>query len=172
MDWRHDLGGRDSRHLQVQSAYKVDGMDGNRGLRRRRSAADFVGLHPLPPVAERGVSPYFDPRTLFIFQSIAGLVIGVIVLAILRLWVAILGAGFAISTVVGFLLSVEVGLFGFQGTWSAPYAHLALVVQGVATVVFIVMGTLCLIGQARTRLTGSSQARTFIAHLGHGQFPR
>jgi UDP-N-acetylmuramyl pentapeptide phosphotransferase/UDP-N-acetylglucosamine-1-phosphate transferase len=84
---------------------------------------------------------------LFIFQAIAALVIGVAVVAIRRVWVAVLGAGFAISTMVGFLLSVEVGLFGFQDTWSAPYAHQAFFVEVAAAVVLIVAGALCVSGK-------------------------
>ena len=66
---------------------------------------------------------------LFIVQSIVGMVIGVAVVAVRRVWVAVLGAGFAVSTMAGFLLSVEVGLFGFQDTWSAPFAKEAFLIE-------------------------------------------
>ena len=95
---------------------------------------------------------------LFLFQSIAALVIGVIILAIRRVWVAALGAGFAVSTVAGFLLSVEVGLFGFQDTWSAPYAHEALFVELSVPVVLVATGMLCLFGPSRRESTGSSRS--------------
>src|SRR5580704_19119647 len=43
---------------------------------------------------------------LFIVQSIAGLVLGLTVVAVRRVWAAILGMGFALSTIGGFLLTV------------------------------------------------------------------
>jgi hypothetical protein len=87
---------------------------------------------------------------LFLLQSIGGMVIGVAVVAVRRVWVAALGAGFAISTMAGFLLSVEFGLFGFQDTWSAPYASAAFSIEVVSVVALIVAGALCLLGPART----------------------
>ncbi len=96
--------------------------------------------------------------TLFILQSCAGMVIGVAVVAIRRVWVAVLGAGFAISTMVGFILSVEVGLFGFQDTWSAPFAQQAFFVEVAATVVLVVAAVLCLTGLAAPGPTRSSQS--------------
>jgi hypothetical protein len=93
---------------------------------------------------------------LFIFQSIAALVIGVFILAIHRVWVAALGAGFAISTLAGFLLSVEVGLFGFQDTWSAPFAGQAFFIEIAAALVLIASGAVCLIGPTHAR-NGSSR---------------
>ena len=96
---------------------------------------------------------------LFIFQSIAALVLGVAVLAVHRLWIALLGAGFAISTMAGFFLSVEVGLFGFQDSWSAPFARQAFFVEAVAAAVLIVTGVLCLAGpRPRGRPCVSSRA--------------
>jgi len=91
---------------------------------------------------------------LFILQSFAGLVIGVVVLTVRRLWAAALGAGFAISTMVGFLVSVEVGLFGFQDTWSAPFAQQAFFTEIAATVSLAVAGVLCLMRPARIGPTG------------------
>jgi hypothetical protein len=88
--------------------------------------------------------------TLFILQSSAGMVIGVAVVAVRRVWVAVLGAGFALSTMAGFLLTVEVGLFGFQDTWSAPFAQQAFFIEVAATVVLVVAGALCLMRPADT----------------------
>jgi hypothetical protein len=83
---------------------------------------------------------------LFILQTIAGVVLGLGVLAIRRVWIALLGVGFAISTMVGFLLSVERGLFGFKDTWLAPFAKQAFFLEVAAIVVLVVAGTLCLAG--------------------------
>jgi hypothetical protein len=86
--------------------------------------------------------------TLFILQSIAGVVIGAVVLALRRVWVAILGVGFAVATLVGFLVSVEVGLFGFQDSWSAPFARQAFFVELAAAVALVVAAALCLLRPA------------------------
>ena len=50
------------------------------------------------------------------------------VVAVRRVWAAICGIGYAISTLVGFLLTVELanGLFNFKETWAAPFADQAL----------------------------------------------
>lgn len=95
---------------------------------------------------------------LFIVQSIIGMVIGVFVVAVRRVWAAVVGAGFAISTVAGFLLSVEVGLFGFQDTWSAPFAKEAFLIESTSIVALIVAAALCLLRPARTDQTDSLQS--------------
>ena len=62
---------------------------------------------------------------LFLLQSIAGLVIGLGVIVVRRLWAALVGFGFVLSTLVGFLLSVTHGLFGFEETgWTVRPAGL------------------------------------------------
>jgi hypothetical protein len=86
---------------------------------------------------------------LFIVQSIVGMVIGVAVVAVRRVWAALLGVGFAVSTMAGFLLSVEVGLFGFQDTWSAPFAEEAFMIEIASIVALIVAAGLCLLKPAR-----------------------
>ena len=96
--------------------------------------------------------------TLFILQSSAGMVMGVAVVAVRRVWVAVLGAGFAISTMAGFLLSVAVGLFGFQDTWSAPFAKQAFLIESASVVALIVAAALCLTRPARTDQTDSLQS--------------
>jgi plastocyanin len=83
---------------------------------------------------------------LFLLQSIGGFVIGLLVIASRRVWAAVLGAGFAISTMIGFLISVEYGLFGFKDTWSASFAHQAFALEIGIIGVCIIAGTLCLVG--------------------------
>jgi hypothetical protein len=83
---------------------------------------------------------------LFLLQSIGGLLLGLLILAVRRLWAAVLGLGFALSTMVGFLISVEWGLFGFNESWAAPYAHQAFYIEVAAIVAFGVAGALCLVG--------------------------
>jgi hypothetical protein len=98
---------------------------------------------------------------LFLLQSIAGLVLGVLVIVVRRVWAAVLAAGFALSTMAGFLISVEVGLFGFKDSWEAPFAHDAFFVELTAAIVLIAGGALCAAGSesvptARVTPTGVS----------------
>ncbi|MGH9079447.1 MAG: hypothetical protein ACRDYE_05085 [Acidimicrobiales bacterium] len=65
-----------------------------------------------------------------------------------RVRAAILGAGFAASTLVGFLVSVDYGLFGFKDAWSAPFAHQAFVIELVTILVLALAGLLCFVGSA------------------------
>ena len=95
---------------------------------------------------------------LFIAQSIIGMVIGVAIVAVRRVWVAVLGAGFAISTMAGFLLSVDVGLFGFQDTWSAPFAKEAFLIESASIIALIVAAALCILKSAPMDPTDSNHA--------------
>jgi hypothetical protein len=72
---------------------------------------------------------------LFGLQAVSGLVVAVAVVAWRRVGTSLLGAGFAASTLVGFLLSVNGGLFGFEDSWAAPDATLAFGVELGALVV-------------------------------------
>ncbi len=92
---------------------------------------------------------------LFLLQSIAGLLTGLAVVAVRRLWVAVLGAGFALATVAGFLISLEHGLFGFKDSWQAPFAHEAFAVELAAAVVLGTAAVLSLVGSAPRGRAGS-----------------
>jgi hypothetical protein len=72
---------------------------------------------------------------LFLLQGIAGIVLALLVAASRRGWAALVGAGFAASTIGGLVLSVEVGLFGFMDSLHAPDAILSLMVESAALVV-------------------------------------
>jgi hypothetical protein len=75
---------------------------------------------------------------LFLLQGVAGLAVAVAV-AVTRHWlVASAAALFVAGTVGGLVLSVEVGLFGFRDSFSAPYATSSLVVETAAVVVLAV----------------------------------
>ena len=95
---------------------------------------------------------------LFLLQSIAGLVIGIGIVAVRRLWAAVIGIGFALSTIAGFLLSVAVGLFGFKDSWLAPFAKEAFTVELLAVVVLVAAAALCLVGSVPRRRAGSTPA--------------
>jgi plastocyanin len=71
---------------------------------------------------------------LFLAQVIAGFVIAAFVLATRNVRAAGVAFGFVVSTLGGFLLSINVGLFGFKDSFSAPDAHLALFVEIAALV--------------------------------------
>jgi hypothetical protein len=81
---------------------------------------------------------------LFLLQSIAGLLIGLGVIVVRRLWAALAGIGFALATLAGFLISVVHGLFGFEETWLAPFAQQAFGLEVAAVIVLGLAGVLCL----------------------------
>jgi hypothetical protein len=95
---------------------------------------------------------------MFLLQSIAGLVLGVGVVVVRRVWAALLGAGFALATIAGFLVSVARGLFGFQDSWLAPFAKQAFGIEVAAAAVLFVAAILSLVGSAPGVRTGSSPA--------------
>ena len=89
---------------------------------------------------------------LFLLQGIVGIVLALLVGVTRRVWAALLGALFAASTIGGLLLSVEVGLFGFKDSLSAPDATLSLVVESAA---LVVLAAAVLLGSHRTHAVGS-----------------
>jgi hypothetical protein len=95
---------------------------------------------------------------LFLLQSIAGLVLGIGVVVVRRVWAAVLGVGFALATVAGFLVSVVSGLFGFQDSWLAPFATQAFAIEVAAAAVLCAAAVLSLVGSAPGVRTGSSPA--------------
>jgi hypothetical protein len=61
-----------------------------------------------------------------------------LLVAVLRHFVVALGGAlFAAGTVGDLILSVEVGLFGFMDSLSAPYATASLIVEAAAFVVLL-----------------------------------
>ena len=72
---------------------------------------------------------------LFLVQGIAGLLAAVAVGVARHPLVAAATALFVAGTIGGLVLSVEVGLFGFRDSFSAPWATTSLVVEGAAVVV-------------------------------------
>lgn len=74
---------------------------------------------------------------LFLIQGIVGIALAALVAVFRRLLVFAGAALFAIGTIGGLLLSVYVGLFGFQDSLSAPYAVTSLILEAIA---FVVLG--------------------------------
>jgi len=95
---------------------------------------------------------------LFLVQSISALIIGVGVVVLRRLWAAVIGLGFALTTLAGFLLSVARGLFGFKESWLAPFAKQAFAIEVLAVVVFIAAAALCLVGSVPNARAGTTPA--------------
>jgi hypothetical protein len=67
----------------------------------------------------------------------AGLAVALLVAASRHSLVALGGALFAAGTIGGLILSVEVGLFGFMDSLSAPHATTSLIVEAAALVVLL-----------------------------------
>lgn len=89
---------------------------------------------------------------LFLLQGVVGIVLALAVAVTRRAWAALAGALFAASTIAGLVLSVEIGLFGFKDSLSAPDATLSLVVESVA---LIVLATAVLLGSHRPQTVAS-----------------
>jgi hypothetical protein len=103
----------------------------------------YIHFHLWQKVGYRHI-PTIGP--LFILQSVVGLAMGILVIGVRRIWAAVLGAGFALSTLIGFLITVEHGLFGFRDQWSAPFGDQAFAIE-VTTILVLGIGiAACLIG--------------------------
>jgi hypothetical protein len=87
---------------------------------------------------------------LFLFQGVAGAVLAVVLVASRRLLMVVAAAGFLVATIGGLLLSVYVGLFGFQDTLAAPFAGLSLAVESAGTVVLAAVAIALVIGQFKS----------------------
>jgi hypothetical protein len=87
---------------------------------------------------------------LFLVQVIAGVLLAVLLLFSRRLPMVVAAAGFMIATIVGLLLSIYVGLFGFMDTLAAPFASLSLGVESAGAVVLAVVGTVLVSGHGHT----------------------
>lgn len=79
---------------------------------------------------------------LFLLQGVLGIVLAVGIAVVRHPLALVAGALFAVGTIGGLLLSVNVGLFGFQDSLSAPFAVQSLVVEIVAAVVLGVTATM------------------------------
>ncbi len=80
---------------------------------------------------------------LFLLQGIVGIGLALTVAVTRRAWASMAGALFALSTIGGLLLSVEIGLFGFKDSLGAPDATLSLVLESAAAVA---LATAALVG--------------------------
>jgi hypothetical protein len=86
---------------------------------------------------------------LFLLQSIAGLVLGLAVIAVRRVWAALAGIAFALATIGGFLITVTNGLFVFTDSWLVPFAQQAFAIEVTAAAVLALAVVLCFAGSPR-----------------------
>lgn len=63
---------------------------------------------------------------LFLLQGIVSILIGLVAIISRRLVAVIVTAGLMIASFCALIIAVEVGLFGWQDSWSAQYALTAL----------------------------------------------
>ena len=75
---------------------------------------------------------------LFLVQGIVSIILGAVIVAFRWLILLVAGSVAGVATAVGLLLSVYVGLFGFQESLSVPYAELSLAVEFTAAFVLLV----------------------------------
>jgi hypothetical protein len=114
----------------VRPSPDVPEPDGDCRLRPRRAAPPLVRLVPLPPLGRDQRLPRYPAiGPLVLLQSISVPANGIEVVAVRRHWAAVIGIGFALPTVAGFLASVARGLFGFKDSWLAPHARQAFTVE-------------------------------------------
>ena len=66
--------------------------------------------------------------------------------------------GFSLSTIGGFLISVDHGLFGFKDSWDAPFGKQAFGIELSIVVVLALAGALCLAGSASSQTTRATPA--------------
>jgi hypothetical protein len=75
---------------------------------------------------------------LFLIQGIAALLIGLLVGVTRRLYAVLLGAGLMVVSVAALVIDVEVGMFGFQDSWAAPYVTSTLYWEILGAVVLLI----------------------------------
>ena len=75
---------------------------------------------------------------LFLLQAISGVALGLILLVTQRLIVVLACVGLLAGTALGLVLSVEVGLFGFQDSFGAPYATSSLILEIIGAAILLI----------------------------------
>jgi hypothetical protein len=97
------------------------------GLLHLKLWGGATGYHVLPTIGP-----------LFLVQAITGVAFGLVLLVSRRLLMVLASAALMAGTAVGLILTVDIGLFGFQESWSAPYAKSSLVEEIVGAVLLLI----------------------------------
>jgi hypothetical protein len=79
---------------------------------------------------------------LFFAQGAFGILISLLVALVRRVFVAFVGALYALATVIGLLFASHGGLFGYQTTMSVPWAKTSLIVELAAVALLCTGGGL------------------------------
>src|SRR5215510_6844503 len=79
---------------------------------------------------------------LFLFDGIAGFVLALAVLVWGRAITGLVSAIFVAATLFALVISMEVGLFGFQESITGPYVVTALTIESIAVVVLLAWAAL------------------------------
>jgi hypothetical protein len=90
------------------------------------------GRQPFPYSSIPTIGP------LFLLQGIVGILLGVLAVVTRRFFAVLLAAGFMVVSVAALVIDVEVGMFGFQDSWQAPYATGTLRYEIVGAVVLLI----------------------------------
>jgi hypothetical protein len=91
------------------------------------------GRQPYPYSAIPTIGP------LFLVQGIVAIAIGVLVVVTRRFFAVLLGAGLLVVSVAALVIDVEVGMFGFQDSWSVPYATSTLYWEIVGAALLLIV---------------------------------
>jgi hypothetical protein len=88
------------------------------------------------------VIPTIGP--LFIAQGVVAILLALLVLGTRWLAATVAAAGFLIATAAGLLITIYVGLFGFQEVWAAPWGVTSFVEELVGAALLLVAALLLL----------------------------
>jgi hypothetical protein len=88
---------------------------------------------------------------LFLIQGIGGIALAVVIAVFRRVVLMAAGAIMMAATAAGLLLSVGIGLFGFQESLAVPYAMSSLVVEFVGAAVLAAAAAIVLAARREPR---------------------
>jgi hypothetical protein len=86
---------------------------------------------------------------LFLADAIGGFVLAVLLLVWPRPWAGLLGAGFMASTLVTLILSINVGLFGFQESIRASFVVESILLESLGAVALLAWTVIVLQAQSK-----------------------
>jgi hypothetical protein len=140
-------------------AQRADGRQATRPAARTRTSVNLVAARAVAAglvVATGAIHLYLyrdgfsavpTIGRLFLANFVVGVVLGLAVLLRGRVAWSLLGAGFCLATLAGFLISVHWGLFGYRETLSGAWQERAAVVEIAGAIACAVVAA----GELRTR---------------------